>query len=307
MQYIQGIVDFCLDRPSAVTLGKFDGVHMGHQKLISIVKEKAEKENLLSVVFTFDKLPLSICPQKNQHFITTNTERRMFLEGQGLDAEIEYPFTAELVNTEPEDFIKNIIIEKLHAKYVIVGTDYRFGRERAGNARMLLEKGPAYGFETIIVEKERYQDREISSTYVREELRLGHMETVNVLLNRPYSIYGVVSKGKQLGRQLNLPTMNIYPPDSKLLPPNGVYASITCLDGRKYYGVTNLGVRPTVDDSPLLSVETNLFGYEGDAYGHYIEVQLMHFLRQEMKFDSVETLKKQMESDASFAREMFML
>mgnify|MGYP003179343899 CR=1 FL=1 len=133
------------------------------------------------------------------------------------------------------------------------------------------------------------------------------VETVNVLLGRPYSIYGIVSKGKQLGRQLNLPTLNIYPPDSKLLPPNGVYASITRLDGKEYFGVTNLGVRPTLDDSPLLSVETNLFDYNDDAYGHYIEVQLMHFLRQEMKFDSIETLKKQMESDASFAREMFLL
>ena len=307
MQYIQGNSDFNLERASAVTLGKFDGVHMGHQKLISIIKEKAEKEQLLSVVFTFDKIPLSICPQKHQHFITTNTERRMFLEGMGLDVEVEYPFTKELMNTEPEKFIEEIIIGRLHAKYVVVGTDYRFGKQRAATAQMLLEKGPEYGFETIIVEKERYNDREISSTYVREELKLGHMETVNVLLDRPYSIYGVVSKGKQLGRQLNLPTMNIYPPDSKLLPPNGVYASVTCIDGQKYYGVTNLGVRPTLDDSPLLSVETNLFDYDSEVYGHYIDVQLMHFLRQEMKFDSVETLKKQMESDAAFAKEMFML
>ena len=272
MQYIQGIRDFSLDRPSAVTLGKFDGVHMGHQKLIEMIQEKAKQENLLSVVFTFDKIPLRLCPQKNQHFITTNTERRMFLE--------------------PEAFIEEILIGRLHAKYVVVGTDYHFGKGRMGNAQMLLERGPEYGFETTIVEKERYQEREISSTYVREELRLGHMETVNVLLGRPYSIYGIVSKGKQLGRQLNLPTLNIYPPDSKLLPPNGV---------------TNLGVRPTLDDSPLLSVETNLFDYNDDAYGHYIEVQLMHFLRQEMKFDSIETLKKQMESDASFAKEMFLL
>ena len=185
MQYIQENSDFNLERASAVTLGKFDGVHMGHQKLISIIKEKAEKEQLLSVVFTFDKIPLSICPQKHQHFITTNTERRMFLEGMGLDVEVEYPFTKELMNTEPEKFIEEIIIDKLHAKYVVVGTDYRFGKERAGTAQMLLEKGPEYGFETIIVEKERYNDREISSTYVREELKLGHMETVNVLLDRP--------------------------------------------------------------------------------------------------------------------------
>ena len=307
MQYIQGIRDFSLDRPSAVTLGKFDGVHMGHQKLIEMIQEKAKQENLLSVVFTFDKIPLRLCPQKNQHFITTNTERRMFLEKQGVDVEIEYPFTEDFMNMEPEAFIEEILIGRLHAKYVVVGTDYHFGKGRMGNAQMLLERGPEYGFETTIVEKERYQEREISSTYVREELRLGHMETVNVLLGRPYSIYGIVSKGKQLGRQLNLPTLNIYPRDRKLLPPNGVYASVTRLDGKEYFGVTNLGVRPTLDDSPLLSVETNLFDYNDDAYGHYIEVQLMHFLRQEMKFDSIETLKKQMESDASFAREMFLL
>ena len=272
-----------------------------------MIQEKAKQENLLSVVFTFDKIPLRLCPQKNQHFITTNTERRMFLEKQGVDVEIEYPFTQDFMNMEPEAFIEEILIGRLHAKYVVVGTDYHFGKGRMGNAQMLLERGPEYGFETTIVEKERYQEREISSTYVREELRLGHMETVNVLLGRPYSIYGIVSKGKQLGRQLNLPTLNIYPPDSKLLPPNGVYASITRLDGKEYFGVTNLGVRPTLDDSPLLSVETNLFDYNDDAYGHYIEVQLMHFLRQEMKFDSIETLKKQMESDASFAKEMFLL
>jgi riboflavin kinase/FMN adenylyltransferase len=229
------------------------------------------------------------------------------LETLGVDVEIEYPFTQELMNTEPEDFIKDIIINKLKAKYVVVGTDFHFGKGRAGNTQMLLEKGPEYGFETIIVEKEKYQEREISSTYVREELKLGHMETVNVLLGRPYSVYGVVSKGKQLGRKLNLPTMNIYPPDRKLLPPNGVYASITSIDGRDYYGVTNLGNRPTLDDSPLLSVETNLFQYDDDAYGHYIDVKLLHFLRQEMKFDSVETLQKQMESDAAFAKEMFLI
>ena len=137
MQYIQGIRDFSLDRPSAVTLGKFDGVHMGHQKLIEMIQEKAKQENLLSVVFTFDKIPLRLCPQKNQHFITTNTERRMFLEKQGVDVEIEYPFTEDFMNMEPEAFIEEILIGRLHAKYVVVGTDYHFGKGRMGNAQML--------------------------------------------------------------------------------------------------------------------------------------------------------------------------
>lgn len=307
MKYIHDVEEFQLDRPAAVTLGKFDGVHMGHQKLISIVKEKAQKENLLTAAYTFDKIPLSICPQINQHFITTNAERRIIMEDLGLDVEVEYPFTQELMNTDPEDFIKDIIVKQLKAKYVVVGPDYRFGKQRMGSAQMLAEKGPEYGFETIIVEKEKYQDREISSTYVREELKLGHMETVNVLLNRPYSVFGVVSKGAQLGRTLNIPTLNIYPPESKMLPPNGVYASITVMDGKEYYGVTNLGTRPTITNSLSVSVETNLFDFDQDAYGKHIEVKLLHFLRQEMKFDSLEALQKQMETDAQFARNMFLL
>ncbi len=307
MRYIQSIEDFELERASAVTLGKFDGVHVGHQKLISIVKEKAREHNLLSVMFTFDRLPLSICPQRHQHFITTNSERKNVVEQMGMDVEVEYPFTEELMNTEPEDFIKDILVKKLKAKFVVVGTDYRFGKGRAGDYNTLVEKGPEYGFETVVVEKEKYQDREISSTYVREELLAGHMETVNVLLGRPFSIRGIVCPGNQLGRELNIPTMNIYPTASKLLPPNGVYASVTTVDGKQYYGVSNLGTKPTVSSEPGIGLETHLFGYEEDAYAKRIEVRLMHYLRQEMKFDSVESLKKQMESDVIFAKSMFLI
>ena len=305
MKYIQGVEEFRLNGPSAVTLGKFDGVHTGHQKLISIVKEKAQENNVLSAAFTFDRIPLSICPQNFQHFITTNTERKRIMESLGLDVEVEYPFTEHLMNTEPKEFIKHIIIGKLNAKYVVVGTDYRFGRNRMGNVDLLIEKGPEYGFETIVVEKEKYQDREISSTYVREELKLGHMETANILLGRPYSVYGIVAKGNQFGRTLEIPTINLYPSESKLLPPNGVYASITELDGRKYYGVTNVGTKPTVSDGFTISVETNLFDFDKDIYGKTVNVSLMHFVRPEMKFESVEALQKQMKEDAKFARDMF--
>lgn len=307
MKYIQGVEEFRLNEPTAVTLGKFDGVHIGHQKLISIVKEKAIQNDVLSVAFTFDRIPLSICPQNFQHFITTNTERKRIMEEYGLDVEVEYPFTERLMNTEPEEFIKHIIIGKLNAKYVVVGTDYRFGKNRLGNVDMLIEKGPKYGFETIVVEKEKYQEREISSTYVREELKLGHMETANMLLGRPYSIYGIVAKGNQLGRTIDIPTVNIYPSESKLLPPNGVYASVTEFDGKKYYGVTNVGTKPTVSDDFEISVETNIFDFDRDIYGKSINVSLMHFLRPEMKFESIEALQKQMKSDAEFARDMFMV
>ena len=299
MEYIHGTEDFKLERSSAVTLGKFDGVHLGHQKLISIVKEKAEEQGLLSVMFTFDRIPLSICPQKNQHFLSTNSERRMLCENYGIDVEVEYPFTTTLMNMEPEEFVSDILINKLKAKVIVVGTDYCFGRDRSGNVEFLISNAAKYGYETIVVEKEKFQDKDISSTYVREELKLGHMETVNVLLNRPYSITGIVAKGNQLGRKLEIPTINVYPTEIKLLPPNG--------DGVWYYGVTNLGTKPTISDGYEVSVETNVFDFDKDVYGNRVEVALYHFLRQEMKFENVEALKKQMESDASFAKEMFLI
>lgn len=307
MEYIHGTNDFAIDGASAVTLGKFDGIHMGHKKLVSLVCEKAEKAGLKSCVFTFDTLPLSICPQKYQHFITTNNERRAYFESLGVDIEVEYPFTDEFLHTDPDSFVKNVIVGKLNAKVVVVGTDFHFGKNRAGNAQYLMEAGKKYGFETVIVEKEKFQDREISSTYVREELRLGHMETVNVLLGRPYSVSGVVCPGNQLGKKMNIPTMNLYPPVSKLLPPKGVYASVTRIDGKSYYGVTNIGVKPTVSEENSVSVETYLFDYDATSYGCHIVVELSHFIRPEMKFESMDTLSKQMESDADFARSMFLV
>ena len=307
MEYIHGTEDFKLERSSAVTLGKFDGVHLGHQKLISIVKEKAEEQGLLSVMFTFDRIPLSICPQKNQHFLSTNSERRMLCENYGIDVEVEYPFTTTLMNMEPEEFVSDILINKLKAKVIVVGTDYCFGRDRSGNVEFLISNAAKYGYETIVVEKEKFQDKDISSTYVREELKLGHMETVNVLLNRPYSITGIVAKGNQLGRKLEIPTINVYPTEIKLLPPNGVYASTILRDGVWYYGVTNIGTNRTISDGYEVSVETNVFDFDKDVYGNRVEVALYHFLRQEMKFENVEALKKQMESDASFAKEMFLI
>lgn len=307
MEYIHGTEEFVIEGESAVTLGKFDGIHMGHKKLVSIVCDKAKEMGLKSCVFTFDALPLSICPQKYQHFITTNSERRLYFESLGVDIEVEYPFTDDFLQTDPDSFVRDVIVGKLHAKVVVVGTDFHFGKNRAGNAEFLKEAGARYGFETIVVEKEKFQDREISSTYIREELRLGHMETVNVLLGRPYSVSGIVCPGNQLGKKMNVPTMNIYPPIVKLLPPKGVYASVTMMGGRRFYGVTNIGVKPTVSDENSISVETYLFDYDESCYGSRIVVELMHFIRSEMKFESMDALSRQMETDADFARSMFLM
>lgn len=307
MKYIHETENIKIEKPVVITLGKFDGVHKGHQKLMSIVKQKASELEALSVVFTFDRIPLSICPSTQQRFITTNSERREILDMLGMDILIEYPFTDVFMQMEPEAFIKDVLVEKLNAKCIVIGPDFCFGRDRRGNAAMIAENADKFGYEAIVVEKEKYEGREISSTYVREELKVGHMETVNVLLNRPYSIKGIVVRGEQFGRTINHPTANIYPPESKLLPPNGVYSSETVIDGEVYLGVTNVGTKPTVKDGRTVGAETYLFDFEGNLYGKNIEVCLKHFQRVEMKFDSVEVLKKQIESDVAFAKELFMI
>lgn len=307
MRYIHDTQNFTIEDITVVTLGKFDGVHLGHLKLMAAVKAKAEQYGAKSAVFTFDHIPLSLCPSYNQSFIMTNSERRRVIEGLDIDILIEYPFTQDFMNIEAEDFLKNVVAEQLHARCVIVGTDYTFGKDRRGNAQMLVRMAKELGFEALVIDKECYEDKEISSTYVREELKVGHMETVNMLLGRPYSIYGIIAKGSQFGRTMQLPTINIYPPAGKLLPQSGVYASLTLMGQEKFYGVTNVGVKPTVKNSSEVSVETFLFDFEEDAYGMEVEVQLKHFQRPEMKFDDVNALHKQINSDIAFAKELFLI
>lgn len=287
---------------TAVTLGKFDGVHLGHRKLVEIVKEKAKYYNVKPVVFTFDGLPESIVPKDKQRFLTLSYEREKIFEELGVEVLIEYPFTDSFMHMEPEVFIDEILVHRLKARVVVVGDDYRFGNRRRGDVNMLVNMAPVYGYEAIVIKKERFEDREISSTYVREELAVGHMETVNMLLKRPFSITGKVVSGNQLGRTLEIPTVNVIPDSHKILPPYGVYTSQIIVDGNCYNGVSNLGVKPTVSDDGTVNLESFIFDFDGDLYGKEIEVFLKHFQRPEMKFKSIEDLVKQMNSDIEFAK-----
>lgn len=296
--------DVGLDFPegTAVTLGKFDGVHLGHRKLVEIVKEKAKFYNVKPVVFTFDGLPESIVPKDKQKFLTLSYEREKIFRELGMEVLIEYPFTESFMHMEPEVFIDEILVHRLKARVIVVGDDYRFGNGRRGDINMLVNMAPVYGYEAIVIKKERFEDREISSTFVREELSVGHMETVNMLLKRPFSITGRVVTGKQLGRTLEIPTVNVIPDIHKLLPPYGVYTSQIIVEGKCYNGVSNLGVKPTVSDDGTVNLESFIFDFDGDLYGKEIEVFLKHFQRPEMKFKSVEDLVKQMNSDIEFAK-----
>lgn len=304
MIYITGKTRFDLNRPSAVSLGKFDGMHVGHQTLLDHVLSK-QKEGLTGVFFTFDQHPANILEDDNTRLIMTNEERRSYLAKSGLDVLIECPFIDEIIHMEPEDFIKRILIDDLNMKYVVAGDDFHFGYRARGNTDMLVALADKYGYEAEIVTKKIYKGEEISSSLARGKIREGDLETVEILLGRKYSVSGTVVRGRQLGRKIGIPTINVIPPREKLLPPNGVYTSISVINGQKILGISNIGTKPTVSNSRAKTLETHLFDHDTNYYGEWVKVELCSFIRPERKFDSVEALASQMNHDIMIGKEYF--
>ncbi len=300
MQYIRKLECYQEQKQTAVTLGKFDGLHRGHQKLVDRVKAHAS-EAVASVVFAFDMTPLYERLGREKKSLMTGRERYEHLEGQ-TDYLIDCPFTEEISSMEAETFIKEVLVKKLHAAYIAVGTDFHFGHEKRGDIHMLRQYADLYGYELEVVEKELYQGREISSTYIKEEVRAGRMETAECLLGYAYAISGVVEHGRKLGRKLGIPTMNITPEPGKLAPPNGVYACRVRIGEDWYSGIGNLGNKPTVDADGKLILEVHVFSFDGETYGEEIKVELLSFVRPERRFVSVEELKSQMEADIATIR-----
>ena len=306
MEYITETTDFQIEEPAVVTIGKFDGRHRGHQKLLKQMLEVKAERGLKTAVFTFDMTPGSLVEGKKQTVITTNLERRNNLERIGIDYLVEYPFTKETARMAPEDFVRDILVSRMHARVIVVGTDCSFGYKGAGNADRLEEWKAKYGYELIVIHKEQDDNRDISSTYVREELDLGNIEKANELLGEPYAIHGVVVHGNHIGGTvLGFPTANILPPPEKHLPPFGVYVSQVLVDGRLYRGVTNIGKKPTIAGESPVGVETFIMGLEENLYGKEIEVQLLNFERPEQKFASLKELKERIEKDKEYAAAYF--
>lgn len=304
MQVITGTRDFQIEEPTVVTIGKFDGRHKGHQKLLREMLRLKSQEDLKTAVFTFDMAPMGVVSGKKMTVITTNQERRNNMDKMGVDYLVEYPFDLEVAAMLPEDFVVKILLGNMNAKAVVVGTDCSFGYKGAGDAALMQELGAAYGFQAVIIKKAQDEHRDISSTYIREEMSLGNIEKANELLGEPYAIHGTVVHGNHIGGELlGFPTANIMPPPEKHLPPFGVYVSRVLVDDRYYGGVSNIGRKPTIEgngENPV-GVETYIMGLEGDLYGKNIEVQLLNFERPEQKFDSLEELKARIALDKEYA------
>lgn len=301
MKIIKDTTEFYIEEATAVAIGKFDGFHCGHQKLLQRMQEQ-KKKGFATVVFTFVPSPAAFFSKEPEKELTTIEEKRKIFENAGIDYLIEYPFYQEIADMEPNTYIEEVLVKRIHAKCIVAGEDVSFGRRGLGNYQMLEEKSQKFGYDVIIIDKVQYEGREVSSTYVREEVARGKMELVHQLLGIPYHVGGTIVHGRKLGRTLGMPTVNQIPPKEKLLPPNGVYYSYVMLEGKKMPSITNIGTKPTVKNDIVMGVETYIYNFNENVYGEELEVYLLSFKRPEMRFESVEALKQQMAEDIAAGR-----
>ncbi len=303
MEYIEGNTNFQY-KNSAVTLGKFDGIHLGHRQLMNLILSN-KKENMTTIMFSLLLHPSNLFSDKEFELIYTEDEKLALLKRIGIDVVISYPLTESTKKMEPEEFIKDILIKKLDAKLIVVGNDYRFGLNRKGDVELLKKYEEVYGYKVIACEKIKYGNKIISSSAIRTALKKGDIELVNAMLGQPYMIRGEVVHGRKIGRTIGMPTTNLIPPSNKLLPPCGVYTSKTLINGVRYPGVTNIGYKPTVGAEEHLGVETYIFDYNNYLYGEIIEVELYSNMRPELKFGTLEELTQRMALDIREAKEYF--
>ncbi len=304
MEYIKNTLKFHVDEPTVITLGKFDGLHRGHELLMESLHEKCSVNGYKSVVFTFDMPPRQQTQGIVGQVITTNEEKHDIFEQAGIDYLIECPFTTELMCMEPEAFIA-WITRSLTVKCIVVGTDFRFGHNRTGDYKLLQTYAPVYGYEVIVVNKMQEDGRDISSTYIREEIQKGNIKKANHLLGYEYFVKSMVVHGNQIGRTIGIPTINMILPEEKILPPFGVYVTRVMIDEMWFMGVTNVGCKPTIEGNNPVGVETYIIDFCQDVYDKVISVQFLDFIRPEMKFPSLDALKSQMYSDIAQAQNYY--
>ena len=276
---------------SAVTIGKFDGLHRGHMLLVNRTLE-LKQEGYTAVVCMINQGKPGVLSFK---------EKAEYLEALGVDFLINFRFTDEFAKQTPEQFISSFLMDKLDAARVVVGNDFHFGYKRSGDTATLKSFEKKYGYTCDFYEKLKEGETVISSTEIRHALTLGDMETAKVMLGRPYTISGTVVHGKHLGSTIGFPTVNVLPEEDKLVPKYGVYTSKVLVGEDEYRGITNIGEKPTVGGCPV-SAETYIFDFDKDVYGETVTVIPERFLREERRFSSVDELKEQLEKDIRNAR-----
>lgn len=328
MEIIADSLDFQLNRETAIAIGKFDGVHVGHRRLLEEILGK-KKDGLEACVFTFDVSPAVLFGFSDGKVLTSREEKRRIFEEMGIDVLVEFPMTLQTAAIEAEEFARKYLSGALCGRFIAAGEDLSFGRHGKGDAKLLCSLSEELAFDVKTIQKVEIDGTPVSSTYVRSLVEAGRMEEVTRFLGESYCIDGKVLHGRHLGHELGFPTINLLPSEDKLLPPFGVYASKVRVGGKLYPAITNIGLKPTVNEAradatlprekPQASlgqestalpqangvqkptahagVETHLFDYDGDLYGQEVQVYLHRFTRPEIKFESLDALKNQIAQD----------
>lgn len=289
-------------KKSILTLGTFDGVHIGHSEILRKLVSQAKEKNLESIVLTFFPHPRMVL-QKDTSIKLLNTiqEKTFLLKENGLQNLIIHPFNKEFSRFTAEEFVKDILVDKLNIEKIIIGYDHRFGRNRTANIDDLIEFGKTYNFEVEQISAEEINDITISSTKIRNALLEGDIKLANKFLGYNYFLSGEVEKGNQIGRTINFPTANIsVKEDYKLIPKEGVYIVSAIIDDKKTDGMMNIGYKPTVNGEKL-SLEVHFFDFDKNLYNKNITISFLKRIRDEQKFDSIEDLKNQLEKDKDFS------
>jgi riboflavin kinase / FMN adenylyltransferase len=288
-----------------LALGNFDGVHRGHRKILDRLTRVAAERAATSVVMTFDPHPPRVVrPDKAPPLLMTKAQKIEALAAAGVQGVAVVRFTPELSRWDPETFVRVVLVDWLRVAEVWVGANFLFGHDRAGNFSMLRVLGGRHGFKAEKIDPVRYKDFVVSSTRIRRLLAEGRVDEAGALLGHQYVLDGTVMRGDARGRTLGFPTANLCT-QNELLPPHGVYATTTTIDGVVHPSVTNVGVRPTVDDSGRAIVETHIFAFDRDLYGTMIRVGFVQRLRDERAFESLDLLKMQIAADCARARVLF--
>lgn len=306
MKIYQSLNEFKPSKKTIVTLGTFDGVHLGHTAILDKICTIAKQENLESVLLTFFPHPRLIISNDSEiKMLNTMAEKAMLLEQKGIQNFIIHPFDKLFSELSPREFVEQVLIKQLNIQKIIIGYDHKFGKNRAADFNDLIAFGKEFGFEVEEISAKQVNEVSVSSTKIRDSLLEGKVSLANEYLGYAYMLSGIVVKGNQLGRTIGFPTANIEIPESyKLIPKYGVYLVTAIVNKKAVFGMMNIGIKPTLGGN-LLSIEVHLLHFSEDIYGQKIQVNVIERLREEQKFESFEALKLQLEVDKTFALQYF--
>lgn len=305
MKIFHGLENANIMKPTVLTLGVFDGLHLGHQRIMQRVVERAGMASAHATAITFDPHPRAVLhPESAPPLLQTLDQRLASFEVLGIEQAIVIPFTREFADVPAEEFMTDVIRDRLHAKEVYLGKGFAFGKGRGGNIEVLRSMSPGLGLDADEVEEVRVRGQRVSSSKIRELLADGRVNLARRMLGRPYGVEGVIIRGNRRGHTIGFPTANLKP-RNRVIPRFGVYATATLIDGAWRKSITNIGVRPTFENTVEPSIETFIFDFNGELYGDVLRVRFLHRIRDERKFSGIDELRAQIEKDTRTASNYF--